>query len=86
MQYSGEVSPAQSRGAGSLDLLAMLLFMQPRIVLAFWAVSTQYWLMSSLPSTRCIFQFNQTFKDRMWEGTKYRLSGILLTNNNLLST
>ena len=49
----GEASPVQSRGGRItfLDLLAMLLLMQPRILLAFWAARACCCLMSSLPFT-----------------------------------
>jgi len=42
----------QSRARGRipcLDLLAMLLFMQHRVQLAFWAASTHCWLVSRAP-------------------------------------
>ena len=41
----------------SLTLLAMLLLMQPRIQLAFWAARAHCWLMSSLPSISTLRSF-----------------------------
>lgn len=50
----GWVSQEQSRRAESpLALLATLLWMQPRIQVTFWALSTNCWFMSS-PSSTCI--------------------------------
>jgi len=47
------VSQEWSREAGSpcLDLLAMLLLVQTRTQLAFWAASAHWWLMSSFSPT-----------------------------------
>ena len=51
-QYSRwGLTRAERRGRiTSHDLLAMLLLMQPRIQLAFWAASAHYWLMFSFAS------------------------------------
>lgn len=48
-----EASPAQSRGGRitSLALLATLLWMQPRIQLALWAVKAQCWLIFFTPKS-----------------------------------
>ena len=45
------LTTAEQRGRiPSLNLLAMMLGMQPRVQLAFWAVSACCWLMSSFSS------------------------------------
>jgi len=52
MGLQGGLTRAEQRGRiTSLDLLATLLLMQPRLRLAFWAVSTHCWVTSSLPNT-----------------------------------
>jgi len=57
----GLTSAEQKGRITSLHLLATLLLMQPRIQLAFWPVTTHYWLMSSLPSTSPLSPFQQGY-------------------------
>ena len=50
---------AEQRGRiPSLDLLVMLLLMQPSVQLAFWAASVHWWLMSSFHTPKSM-QWNQ---------------------------
>jgi len=53
MQYSmwGHTRAEQRARIPSLNLLAMLLLMQPGIPLAFWAVTAHCWVMFSFSST-----------------------------------